>query len=349
MSTNINKVKCSIAIDAMGGDFAPHNAVVGAIEAFNEAKDFDLFLVGKTDEIEEVIKKNNLKFNSDFIVHADQVVDMHDHPTETMKTKPNSSMAVGAKLVKDGKAHAFVSAGNTGAMVVNSIFGMGRIKGVARPTLTAPLPNSNDGFTFLADVGAFVDSKPQHIFEFALLSSILLKEIYGIKNPRVGLLNVGEEDSKGYKLTTDTAKLLRESDLNFIGNVEGNDIFKGTADLIVCDGFVGNILLKFAESMPKFLKAAISNYASKSLSNKLKVSPFKFPPTKSAFKESLSKADADNVGGLPLLGVNGISIIGHGSSSILAIKNMVLAARTMHNKKLISKIEEELTRYAEKK
>ncbi|MBU0472651.1 MAG: phosphate acyltransferase PlsX [Bacteroidetes bacterium] len=347
--TNNTNSKCVIAIDAMGGDFAPLNAVVGAIEAFNETKDFDLFLVGKKDEIEEVIKNNNLVFNSDFIVHASQVIDMHDHPTETMKTKPNSSMAIGAKLVKDGKAHAFVSAGNTGAMVVNSIFGMGRIKGVSRPTLTAPLPNAKDGFTFLADVGAFVDSKPQHIFEFALLSSIFLREIYGIKEPRVGLMNVGSEDSKGYKLTLDTAELLQNSNLNFIGNVEGNDIFKGTADLIVCDGFIGNILLKFAESMPSFLKAAIKNYANKSILNKLKVSPFKFPPTKAAFKESLSKADADNVGGLPLLGVNGISIIGHGSSSTLAIKNMVLAAREMHNKNLIFKIKEELSRYAEQK
>jgi phosphate acyltransferase len=343
------KSRCSIAIDAMGGDFAPHNAVVGAIEAFHETNDFDLYLVGKKDEIENVIKKNNLNFNSDFIIHADQVIDMHDHPTETIKTKPKSSMAVGTKLVKDGKAHAFVSAGNTGAMVVNSIFGMGRIKGVARPTLTAPLPNAKDGFTFLADVGAFVDSKPQHIFEFALLSSILLREIYGIKNPSVGLMNVGSEDSKGYKLTVETAELLQNSNLNFIGNVEGNDIFKGTCDLIVCDGFIGNILLKFAESMPGYLKAAIKNYANKSFINKLKVSPFKFPPTKSAFKESLSKADADSVAGLPLLGVNGISIVGHGSSSILAIKNMVLAAREMYNKNLILKIKEELTRYAEQK
>ena len=347
--TNNTKPKCAIAIDAMGGDFAPHNAVVGAIEAFHEAKDFDLFLVGRKNEIEEVIKKNNLNFNSDFIVNADQVIDMHDHPTETMKTKPNSSMAVGTKLVKDGKAHAFVSAGNTGAMVVNSIFGMGRIKGVSRPTLTAPLPNANDEFTFLADVGAFVDSKPQHIFEFALLSSILLKEIYGIKEPRVGLMNVGEEDSKGYKLTIETSKLLKDSDLNFIGNVEGNDIFKGTADLIVCDGFIGNILLKFAESIPNFLKAAIKNYSNKSTANKLRVAPMAFPPTKRAFKDSLSKANPDNVGGLPLLGVNGISIVGHGSSSILAIKNMVLAARKMHNKNLIEKIKEELTSYAEKK
>ena len=347
--TNHNNYRCVIAIDAMGGDFAPQNAVVGAIEAFNEAKDFDLFLVGKKDEIEEVIKNNNLVFNNDFIVHASQVIDMQDHPAETMKTKPNSSMAVGAKLVKDGNAHAFVSAGNTGAMVINSIFGMGRINGVSRPTLTAPLPNSKDGFTFLADAGAFVDSKPQHIFEFAMLSSIFLREIYGIAKPRVGLLNVGSEDSKGYKLILETAELLKKSDLNFIGNVEGNDIFKGTADLIVCDGFIGNILLKFAESMPSFLKAAIKNYANKSFINKLKVAPFKFPPTKEAFKESLSKTDADNVGGLPLLGVNGISIIGHGSSSTLAIKNMVLTAREMYNKNLIFKIKEELSRYAEQK
>ena len=342
--TNNTKSKCAIAIDAMGGDFAPHNAVVGAIEAFHDAKDFDLYLVGRKDEIQEVIKKNNLNFNSEFIVHADQVIDMHDHPTETMKTKPNSSMAVGTKLVKEGKAHAFVSAGNTGAMVVHSIFGMGRIKGVSRPTLTAPIPNSNSEFTFLADVGAFVDSKPQHIFEFAFLSSILLKEIYGIENPRVGLINVGEEDSKGYKLTADTAKLLRDSDLNFIGNVEGNDIFGGKADLIVCDGFVGNILLKFAESIIPFLKSTFKTYADESLVKKLKVGMIRGP-----LKEALKNANSDKLGGLPLLGVNGISIIGHGSSSTLAIKNMVLRAREMYNKNLIVKIKEELTRYAEKK
>ena len=342
--TNNDKSRCAIAIDAMGGDFAPTNAVVGAIEALQEKKDFDLFLVGKKDEIEGVIKENNLTFDSNFIIHADQVIDMHDHPTDTMKTKPKSSMAVGTKLVKEGKAHAFVSAGNTGAMVVNSIFGMGRIKGVSRPTLTAPIPNSNGGFTYLADVGAFVDSKPQHIFEFALLSSTLLKEIYGIKNPRIGLLNVGEEDSKGYKLTIETNKLLRDSDLNFIGNVEGNDIFGGKADLIVCDGFIGNILLKFAESIIPFLKSSFKSYADEGFVKKLKVGMIINP-----LKEALKKTNPDLHGGLPLLGVNGISIVGHGSSSTLAIKNMVLQAREMYNKNLIVKIKEELTRYAEQK
>ena len=335
-------MKCVIAVDAMGGDFAPHNTVLGAIEAFHESGEFKLLLVGKKNAIIDEIKSNNLKFDEKYIINADEIIDMHDHPTETMKTKPNSSMAVGAKLVKAGEAHAFVSAGNTGAMVVNSIFGMGRIKGVSRPTLTAPLPNDKGGFTFLADVGAFVDSKPQHIFEFAILSKILIENVYGIENPRVGILNVGEEESKGYKLTSDASKLLKDSQLNFIGNVEGNDIFKSTADLVVCDGFIGNIILKFAESIIPFLKSTFKNYADLGLTNKLKIGMVKGP-----LKEALKNANADNLGGLPLLGVDGISIIGHGSSSPLAIKNMVLRAKVMYDKDIVNKIKGTLSDYAE--
>ncbi len=341
--TGNSKTKCVVAVDAMGGDFAPRNEVLGAIEAYNESGDFDLLLVGRKEKIIDEIKSNNLKFDEKYIIHAEQVIDMHDHPTETMKNKPNSSMAVGAKLVRSGEAHAFVSAGNTGAMVVNSIFGIGRIKGVSRPTLTAPLPNEKGEFTFVADVGAFVDSKPQHIFEFALLSKILIENIYSINNPRVGILNVGEEESKGYKLTADASKLLRESELNFIGNVEGNDIFKGTADLVVCDGFIGNIILKFAESIIPFLKATFKNYAELGLTNKLKIGMVRGP-----LKEALKKANPENTGGLPLLGVNGISIIGHGSSSPLAIKNMVLRAKEMYDKDIVNKIKGTLAEYAEK-
>ncbi len=337
------KSKCVIAVDAMGGDFAPRNEILGAIEAYKESGDFDLILVGRKETILEEIEKNKLSFDEKFIVHAEQVIDMHDHPTETMKNKPKSSMAVGAKLVRAGEAHAFVSAGNTGAMVVNSIFGIGRIKGVSRPTLTAPLPNGKGGFTFIADVGAFVDSKPQHIFEFAVLSKILIENIYGINNPRIGILNVGEEESKGYKLTTDASSLLRKSELNFIGNVEGNDIFKGTADLVVCDGFIGNIILKFAESIIPFLKDTFRNYANLSLTNKLRIGMVKGP-----LKDALKKANPDNLGGLPLLGVNGISIIGHGSSSPLAIKNMVLRAKEMYDKDIVNKIKGTLADYAEK-
>lgn len=335
------KTKCVVAVDAMGGDFAPRNEILGAIDAYQESSDFDLLLVGRKEAIIDEINSNKIEFDHKFIVHSEEVIDMHDHPTETMKTKPNSSMAVGAKLVKSGKAHAFVSTGNTGAMVVNSIFGMGRIKGVSRPTLTAPLPNDKGEFTFVADVGAFVDSKPQHILEFAVLSKILIENIYEINNPRIGILNVGEEESKGYKLTAEASKLLKDSELNFIGNVEGNDIFKGTANLIVCDGFIGNIILKFAESIIPFLKSTFKNYADLSLTNKLKIGLVKGP-----LKEALKNANPDNLGGLPLLGVDGISIIGHGSSSPLAIKNMVLRAKEMVDKDIVNKIKGTLAGYA---
>ncbi len=327
----------------MGGDYAPFNVVMGSLEALSDFPSLKLILVGDKEQIEKIINESGKKSDGIEIVHTTEVITMHDSPTAAVKSKQDSSLVVGAKLVKEGKADAFVSAGNTGAMGVTSILNIGRIKGVARPTLTAPLPNVKDGFTFLADVGAFVDSKPQHLLGFAILSSIFVEGIYEIENPKIGLLNVGEEESKGYALTTETAKLLTESDLNFIGNVEGKDIFKGKADIVICDGFIGNILLKFAESIPGFISASIKNYYAKNFTNRMRMAPFSLPSLKKGFKESLSKADPDNVGGLPLLGVNGISIVGHGGSSILAIKNMILQAKRMHEKNIVNKIKEALS------
>ena len=338
MKQSENK-KCRIVVDAMGGDYAPFNAVMGAISAFKSA-DFDLYLIGKKDEIEKVIKNNNVDFDPSYIINTSQVISMSESPTIAFKTKKESSIVVGTKLVKEGKADAFVSAGNTGAVSVSSIFGIGRIKGIARPALTAPIPNEKGGFTFLSDVGAFVDSKPQHLFGYAILSSIFIEEIYGIKNPKIGLLNVGEEEEKGYELTTETAKLLENSNLNYYGNVEGKDIFKGTVDLIICDGFVGNILLKFAESIIPFLKTTFKRYAAESLMKKLKVGLIKSP-----LKEALKNVNYENQGGLPLLGIDGISLIGHGSSSILAFKNMILRAKEMHDKNLLNKIKIMLRQY----
>jgi len=325
--------QCRIAVDAMGGDFAPANAVLGAIQAYNENKDFDLILVGNRNEIQKVAASNNISIEDDLIHHTSEVIEMSESPTSSTKNKPDSSIVVGAQLVRDKKADGFVSAGNTGAMSVSSIFNIGRIKGVARPTLTAPFPNENDGYTFISDVGAFVDSKPQHLLGYALISSIFIEEIYGIKNPSIGLLNVGEEEGKGYLLTSETGKLLSESNLNYIGNIEGKDIFKGTVDLVICDGFVGNILLKFAESIVPFLKAKIKSYADRSFFNKLRAAMVRTP-----LRESLKSTNYELQGGLPLLGLNGISIIGHGISTPLAIKNMVLRAKEMHDKKLIEKI-----------
>ena len=333
--------KCKIAVDAMGGDFAPRNAVVGAINAYDENMQFELLLVGRKKDIQDVISSENLQFNDENIIHTDEVIEMGDSPSTSLKAKQNSSIVVGAKLVNEKKAHAFLSAGNTGAMVMSSVLNTGRIKGVSRPTLTAPFPNEKNGYTFISDVGAFVDSKPQHLMEFAILSSIFIEEIYGIKNPKIGLLNVGEEAGKGYTLTSESTKLLSGSHLNFIGNIEGKDIFKGTADLVICDGFIGNILLKFAESIIPFLKSKFKNYADKGFFNKLRIGIARTP-----LRESLSGANYELQGGLPLLGINGISIVGHGSSTALAIKNMVLRAYEMHEKNLIKKIEHSINQYS---
>lgn len=341
MNDPSSKSKCIIAVDAMGGDFAPRNAVVGAIGAFNECKKFDLLLVGREKEIEEVINSEKLQFSNNNIIHTDEVIEMGDSPSTSLKAKHNSSIVIGAKLVNEKKADAFLSAGNTGAMVMSSVLNTGRIKGVSRPTLTAPFPNEKNGFTFISDVGAFVDSKPQHLMEFAILSSIFVEEIYGVKNPKVALLNVGEEASKGYKLTSEATALLSHSHLNFIGNIEGKDIFKGTADIVICDGFIGNILLKFAESIIPFLKSKFKNYADKGFFNKLRIGIARTP-----LRDSLSGTNYELQGGLPLLGINGISIVGHGSSSPLAIKNMVLRAFEMYEKDLINKIELSINQYS---
>jgi len=333
--------QCRIAVDAMGGDFAPTAAVLGALQAYDQSKDFELLLVGNKDEILKIALSNQFSIKKEMIVHTDEVIEMGDSPTLSIKKKTNSSIVIGAKLVKEKKADGFVSAGNTGAMSVSSIINIGRIKGVVRPTLTAPFPNEKDGFTFISDVGAFVDSKPLHLFGYAILSSIFIEEIYAIKNPKIGLLNVGEEEGKGYQLTSETGKLLSDSNLNYIGNIEGKDIFKGTVDLVVCDGFIGNILLKFAESIIPFLKARIKNYASSGILNKLRALMVRTP-----LREALKSTNYELHGGLPLLGVDGISIIGHGSSSPLAIKNMVLRAKEMHKKNLIKKIEFAINRYS---
>ena len=340
-NSNSSGSKCRIAVDAMGGDFAPENAVLGALEAYEDEKNFQLLLVGKKDKILKVASNKNLTITEDMIVHTDEVIEMGDSPTSSLKKKLNSSLVVGPKLVRDKKADGFVSAGNTGAMTMSSVLNIGRIKGVSRPTLTAPFPNEKQSYTFISDVGAFVDSRPSHLVEFALLSSIFIEEIYEIENPKVGLLNVGEEEGKGYQLTTEAAKLLSSSKLNYVGNVEGKDIFKGKVDLVICDGFIGNILLKFAESIIPFLRAQLKNYANKGLINKLRAGLVRTP-----LRESLKTANYELQGGLPLLGVNGISIVGHGSSTPLAIKNMVLRAKEMHNKKLIDKLRIEIEQYS---
>lgn len=332
--------KCRIIVDAMGGDYAPQNAVVGAIEAYQINKGFDLYLIGKKNEILSVIKSNQLTFDENFVIHTDEVIEMGDSPTSALKSKPNSSIVKGAQLVKEGKAEAFVSAGNTGAMMSASTLIMGRIPGVGRPTIGAEMPNVN-GICYLYDVGAGKDAKASHLFEYAIMGTIYAKEMGGIINPSVGVLSMGEEEGKGSEVANEAYNLLKNSKLNFIGNVEGRDILTKKVDVVVCDGFVGNIILKFGESVPKLLKHLLTQTANASFFDKLKVGL-----SKGTLKKSLKSLDYQEHGGVPLLGVNGISIIGHGSSTPKAIKNMVLKAYEMHKKDLLKKIENSIKEYS---
>lgn len=326
----------------MGGDYAPENAVKGAFLALKEDPSIELFFTGDKIKIKEVLVRFNLEFDNKFIIHTSETIEMGDSPTSSLKSKPDSSIVVGAKKVKDGEAHAFVSAGNTGAMMAASTLIMGRLEGVGRPTIGATFPAATGQCTVF-DVGASVDSKPKHLLEYALMGSIFVEEIYGIENPKVGLLSVGEEESKGNQTTIAAFDLLKNSNLNFLGNVEGRDILNGKVDLVVCDGYTGNILLKFGESMLNLLKVKMKDYSEVSLWNKIKILL-----SKGTLKDVLKGFDYQRFGGVPLLGVNGISIIGHGSSSVLAMKNMVLRAKEMYDKDILHKLEQSIKVYNEK-
>lgn len=342
VDSNAKNSKCRIIVDAMGGDYAPQNAVVGAIEAYQQNKGFDLYLIGKKDQILSVIKSNQITFDENFIINTDEVIDMGDSPTSALKAKPNSSIVKGAQFVKEGKADAFVSAGNTGAMMSASTLIMGRIPGVGRPTIGAEMPNIN-GICYLYDVGAGKDSKALHLFEYAIMGTIYAKEMGKIDNPTVGVLSMGEEEGKGSEVANEAYNLLKNSKLNFIGNVEGRDILTKNVDVVVCDGYVGNIILKFGESVPKLLKHLLTQTANASFFDKLMVGI-----SKGTLKKSLKSLDYQEHGGVPLLGVNGISIIGHGSSTPKAIRNMVLKALEMHKKDLVKKIENSIKEYSTK-
>lgn len=331
-----NDGKIIIAVDAMGGDFAPQNTVLGAVEAGEADSNIQVLLVGQKSKIIKVLDETQKQFDRENIINAEQIVEMNDSPSSILKEKPDSSMSVGAKLVKDGKAHAFVSAGNTGAMMAICTLILGRLPGVSRPTIGSFMPNQK-GVTTIFDVGANVDSKPQFLFEYAVMGSIFVKEIYGVAKPSVGLLSVGEEEEKGTQASKAAYEMLKKSNLNFIGNIEGGDVLKGTANVVVCDGFIGNIILKFAESVIGLLRKKAEQFARKSFLNKIRVLTMK-----GTLKKILKEFDYQVYGGVPLLGVKGVCIIGHGSSSPLAIKNMICRAKEMFEKNIVNKIETSL-------
>ncbi|HYF04430.1 MAG TPA: phosphate acyltransferase PlsX [Patescibacteria group bacterium] len=327
-----------IALDAMGGDFAPHNEVKGAVAAsrlFKGSTPVEIVFIGREAEIRASLKDVDTSGMRYSIAHADDVVTMDDEPSSVIKKKRQSSLYIGVDLHKKGEVEGFVSAGNTGAVMSTATLLLGRIKGVSRPTIGAFFPTEKTGIpTLVLDVGANVDSKPRHLYEFGVMGSIYSSHIIGNENPRVGLLNVGEEEVKGTEVVQQAHELLKNSGLNFIGNVEGRDIFKGSADVVVCDGFIGNIVLKFGESMLGFLKSKIKSYSERGIAQKLSVGAI--APT---LKKVLKDIDYQEYGGVPLLGVNGVVIIGHGSSSPMAIQNMLLRAVEVVEKNVNNHIE----------
>ena len=312
-----------IVLDAMGGDNYPTVPLNGAIEALRELEnDFDLVLVGDKDQIEAHLAQAG-EFDSSRveIAHAEEIVEMGESPSLALRKKKNSSISVGVALAAQSADSAFISAGNTGAAMAAGLRGMGRIPGISRPGICSVFPTSGKPCVFL-DVGANVDSKPIHLLHFAMMGVIYSEKVLGVKRATVGLLNIGEEPSKGDELSVETHKLLEKSGLNFLGNVEGRDIFDSVADVVVCDGFVGNVVLKVSE---RVLGLVVEGLKAQIKSNPL--SALGFLLMKPAFQGLKKSFDYAEYGGAPLLGINGTLIICHGGSNSRAIRNAIRLAR----------------------
>ena len=329
-----------VVLDAMGGDHAPHVPVMGALQA---AKDYgiNIILVGDESEIKKELSKYSFPAERIEVVHADESVSMDEQPSRALK-KRNSSIHIGTRLLKEGLADAFVSAGNTGAVMAISLFTLGRLEGVERPAISTILPNLKSK-TFLLDVGANVDCKPIHLLQFAIMGEAYAKYVLKEENPKVGLLNIGEEERKGNELTKETYQLLKaakEKGLNFVGNAEGRDIYSGKFDVIVCDGFVGNVALKLSESLANILAKILKEEIESHFVSRIGAITLK--PAIKSFKKRIDYAEW---GGAPLLGVRAPVIISHGSSSAKAIKNAIKVASQFAESHLNEHIEENIGKY----
>jgi glycerol-3-phosphate acyltransferase PlsX len=311
-----------IVLDAMGGDFAPEAPVHGAVQA---ARDFDIEiqLVGKPDVIQAELQKHDTRGLSLPIVLASQVIEMDEHPANAVRAKPDSSMAVGMQMLRRGETSAFVTMGNTGGGLAAALLYLGRIPGIKRPAMGTEYPTrSEHRFCFVLDIGANTDCKPEYLYQFALMGSRHAELVLGIPNPRVGILSNGEEEGKGNKLVIDSVPLLRQGSFNFIGNVEGKDVPLGIADVVVTDGFSGNIFLKASEGVAKLVISAIKDGIQKYPLAKLGALLMK-----PALEAAVKQLDYREYGGAILLGVDGVVLIGHGRSDALAVRNAIRMAR----------------------
>ncbi len=320
-----------IIVDAMGGDFAPQTVVSGTIEAIKEF-DIDIVLIGIQERIEEELKKYDYPEERLQVVHAPEVVEMHEHAAVSIRKKRNSSITQGIHLLKDSQYDAFISAGNTGAVVAASTVVLGMMPGVDRPGIGLVIPSLNK-LSFMIDVGANTDPKAAHLLQYSLMAMVYAEEVLGIANPSIGLLNIGAEETKGTDFEKEAHKLMTERVPNFIGNIEANEIFMGKCDCIICDGFVGNIALKVSEGLMESAGALIKR--------EVKKDPLALLGAilmKARLQEIKKLADYSEYGGAPLLGVNGIVMISHGRSNAKAIKNAIRAAKHEVEHKIISRM-----------
>jgi phosphate acyltransferase len=313
-----------IGLDVSGGDFAPNATLHGAIKALKELPESaKIVLIGDKDIILAFLKEEKVDSSRFDIVDAPDVIEMDEQPTKALVNKPNSSIAVGFRMLKHKEINAFTSAGSSGAMMVGSIYSVNTIQGIIRPSTPAYIPKESGGCSVLIDVGTNPDSKADIIYQFGLLGSLFSENIFHVKNPRVGLLNIGSEEKKGNIITQSAYQQMKDSkDYNFIGNVEGRELFRDNVDVIVCDGFVGNIVLKMIEAMYRvMIKRGIKD-------------------------DYLARFNYESYGGTPILGINSTVIVGHGISNSHAIHKMILMAKTVHDAKLSHKIKQALETYS---
>jgi glycerol-3-phosphate acyltransferase PlsX len=337
-------VTLRIALDAMGGELGPEEMVAGAIQAVDES-DLDVALVGDEKILHSILKKQSLASSRLHVVHASQTVFMDESPFEAIRKKKDSSIVRSFDCVKNGEADAVVSAGNSGATMASAIKSLGRLENIARPGIASIFPTLKKPLVMM-DVGANVDCRPQHLFQFGVMGAAFSDNLFKIKQPSIGLLSIGEEGGKGNVLVKSAHELFRKSSLNFIGNVEGRDIFQGDVDVIVCDGFVGNVCLKVSEGLAEAIIAMLRTEMSKSFMAKMG-----YLLAKKAFGKFSKRVDYAEYGGAPLLGVNGTGIVCHGRSNAKAIKNAIKVAaemiRSKVNDHILQLLSESDQRYAQ--
>ena len=327
----------TVVLDAMGGDHAPGEMVKGAIDAVNMRDDIKVILVGQEDVIKEEIGKYQYPEDKIGIVHAEEVIETAEPPVNAIRKKKNSSIVVGMNMVKNKEADAFVSAGSSGAILVGGQVIVGRIRGIERPPL-APIIPTESGVSLLIDCGANVDARPSHLVQFAKMGSIYMEHVVGIKNPRVAIVNIGAEEDKGNALVKETFPLLKAcTDINFVGSIEAREIPHGGADVIVCEAFVGNVILKLYEGLSSTLISLVKQGMMSSVTSKIGAA-MALP----ALKKTLKEFDASKYGGAPLLGLNGLVVKTHGSAKAMEVTNSIIQCVTFKNEDINGKIKKNI-------